>query len=76
VRTRQNLRNEPKTSQLATINGRFDIWTIFVRAMAAGGIRGSDVLVNIGEIPRRKDVTGHLAPRTKRGDARPILEIS
>jgi hypothetical protein len=48
---RSKIRNEPKTSQLATIRRAFDIWTIFVRAVAAGGIRGSDVMGNIGEIP-------------------------
>jgi hypothetical protein len=47
---RSKIRNEPKTSQLGTI-GRFDIWTIFIRAVAAGGIRGSDVMGDIGEIP-------------------------
>jgi len=46
----------PRTSQ--RLDGRFDIWIIFVRAVAEGGIRGSDVMGNIGEIPRRRDVTG------------------
>ena len=42
------------------LEGRFDIWTIFVRAVAAGGTRGSDVMGNIGEIPRLRDVTATL----------------
>jgi hypothetical protein len=62
------LRNEPKKGRFgaplenAKTNPRpdlqrFDTWTIFIRAVAAGGLRGSDVMGNIGEIARRRDVT-------------------
>ena len=55
--TFENTKNEPKTWQLALIR-RFDIWTIFLRTVAAGGMRSRDVTGKIGEIPRLMDVTG------------------
>jgi hypothetical protein len=45
------IQNEPKTSNSERSDGRFDIWTIFVRAVAAGGMRGGDMMGNIGQIP-------------------------
>jgi hypothetical protein len=36
------IRNEPKISNSKRLDGRFDIGTIFVRAVAAEEIRGSD----------------------------------
>ena len=53
----KNTKNEPKTSQ-QRLEARLDICTIFIRAVATGGIRGSDVMGKVGEIPGRGDVTG------------------
>jgi hypothetical protein len=46
------LRNEPKTRNSRRLEKRFGIWPIFARARATGGMRRSDVMGNIGEIPR------------------------
>jgi hypothetical protein len=51
----------PSPGNLRRLDRCFDIWTIFVRAAAAGRMCGSDVMGDIGEIPRRRDVTGRLA---------------
>ena len=51
----------PRSSQ--RLDGRLDICTIFIRAVATGGKRGSDVMGNIGEIPPpegRDPPLGHL----------------
>jgi hypothetical protein len=38
------------------IRRTFATWTIVVRAVAAGGLRGSDVMGDIEEIPHAKPV--------------------
>jgi len=53
----ENTKNEPKTSR-ERLEARLDICTILIRAVATGGIRGHDVMGNIGEIPRLTGVTG------------------
>jgi hypothetical protein len=52
------LRNEPKNHNSRRLEERFDIWPIFVRTGATGGLRSSDVMGNIGEIPRQRGVNG------------------
>ena len=52
------IRNEPKTRNSRRLEERFDIWPIFARARATGGMCSRDVMGNIGEILRQRDVNG------------------
>jgi hypothetical protein len=49
----QKYETNPRSRSSQCLEGRFDIWTIFGRAVATGGMRSSDVMGNIGEIPAR-----------------------
>jgi hypothetical protein len=52
------LRNEPKTPSTGRFENLLNIWPIFVRAATTGGMRRSDVMGSIGEMPGYKDVNG------------------
>jgi hypothetical protein len=46
------------SAQLAAIKRAICIWPIFVPAGATGRMRSSDVMGNMGEMPRLRDVNG------------------
>ena len=77
--SRENTKRTQGPPNSQRLGERFNIWPIFVPAREMGGMRSSDVMDNIGEMPRHGDVNGRRticqdralhSPRRPRDDQR------
>lgn len=61
VRSREITKRTQGSRDSGLLRERFDIQPILALAWAPKGMRGSDVVDNIGEMPRRTFVNGRVA---------------